>query len=77
MSSTDAHQAPTAPQAVIGVVFFVLLGAIFAVLLPTEPDPGNRVFLVAATCLCLGMAAWRATYLRRALKAARYDAPGR
>ena len=69
--------APTTGQAATGVVFFVVLAAIFAVFLRGESDAGNRTFLVCSAGLCLLMAAWRGAYLRRALKAARYDAPGR
>lgn len=68
---------PTAGEAVIGVAFFVVLAAIFAFFLRGEADSGNRTFLVAASGLCLSMAAWRVTYLRRALKAARAGAPSR
>lgn len=68
---------PTSGQAATGVAFFVVLAAIFAALLPAGHDAGDRALLVAGSCLSLVMAAWRATYLRQALKAARYDAPGR
>lgn len=70
MSTPDAFQ-PSTGQAATGVLFFVVLAAIFAALLPGETDPGDRGFLVAGACLALGMAGWRGTYLRRALRARR------
>jgi hypothetical protein len=71
MSDVNPATPPSVGSALFGVVVFALFGVFFLALLGDESAEGNPIFGVALACLMFVMAAWRATYIVKAIRARR------